>query len=334
MKTEGPTVLQRLPAAVRNKALAAGSGRWLEQLDAVVAELEQRWSIEVGAIFADATEALVAEVKTAHGAVAVLKVLVPHNGRVLDEITALELMEGRACVELLRSDRQLGAMLLERLGRPLVELGIPLPRRLEILASLAARVWRPAGDHGLATGADKARRLMTRTESLWTELDRPCTEAAVAQALAAAERRAAAHRQELAVLVHGDVHQWNALQRTATPKSVGETVGGSGSGPAGFTLVDPDGLVAEPACDLGVLMREDPVELVTGDPMNRARTLAALTGCDVTAIWDWGLAERVATGLTATRIGLQPVGRQMLAAADRIACARLGRPRARRAPLR
>ncbi|MGB5760705.1 MAG: hypothetical protein WBM50_27575, partial [Acidimicrobiales bacterium] len=78
----------------------------------------------------------------------------------------------------------------------------------------------------------------------------------------------------------------------------------------------------EPACDLGVLMREDPVELMAGDPMDRARALATLTGSDVAAIWDWGLAERVATGLTATRIGLQPIGRQMLLAADRIAATR------------
>jgi streptomycin 6-kinase len=37
------------------------------------------------------------------------------------------------------------------------------------------------------------------------------------------------------------------------------------------------------------------------------------------AIWEWGVVERVSTGLVATKIGLQPVGRQMLALADRIA---------------
>ena len=318
------TVLDRLPDRVRNKARTAGAGWWLEQLPAVVADLERRWSISVGAIYADATEALVAEVETADGGAAVLKVLVPHNDRVLDEVTALELMGGRGCVELLRSDRRLGAMLLERLGRPLVELGIPLTRRLEILASLASTVWRPAADSGLPTGADRGRQLMTRIESLWTELDGPCTEAAVSQAMAAAERRIAAHRQELAVLVHGDVHQWNALQRTRSVEPIDEreAADGSGRGPAGFTLVDPDGLVAEPACDLGVLMREDPVELMAGHPMDRARALATLTGSDVAAIWDWGLAERVATGLIATRIGLQPIGRLMLLAADRIAATR------------
>jgi streptomycin 6-kinase len=102
--------------------------------------------------------------------------------------------------------------------------------------------------------------------------------------------------------VHGDVHEWNAL-------ADGE----------GFKLVDPDGLLAEAEYDLGVLMREDPVELLDGDPRERAWWLAARCGLDPTAIWEWGVAERVATGLGLTAIGLQPVAGQMLLAADRVA---------------
>jgi streptomycin 6-kinase len=93
----------------------------------------------------------------------------------------------------------------------------------------------------------------------------------------------------------------------------------AGCGGAGwFKLVDPDGIVAEPEYDLGVLMREDPVELMDGDPWARARWLAARTGTDPVAIWEWGLVERVATGLVLTVAGVQPVARQMLAAADEI----------------
>jgi streptomycin 6-kinase len=63
-------------------------------------------------------------------------------------------------------------------------------------------------------------------------------------------------------------------------------------------------------------MREDPLD---GDLRARARRLAQRTGLDEEAIWEWGVAERVSTGLLATRIGLQPHGRDMLAAADRVA---------------
>jgi streptomycin 6-kinase len=104
------------------------------------------------------------------------------------------------------------------------------------------------------------------------------------------------------VLVHGDIHEWNALR----------------SG-AGFKLVDPDGLLAEAEYDLGVLMREDPLDLRHGDPQDRARWLAARCNCDADAIWEWGVVERVSTGLLCERVDLQPVGRHMLAVADLVA---------------
>jgi streptomycin 6-kinase len=76
---------------------------------------------------------------------------------------------------------------------------------------------------------------------------------------------------------------------------------------------------AEAEYDLGVLMREDPVELLHGDPHRRERWLAARCGLDATAIWQWGVVERVSTGLLCTKIELQPVGREMLATADHVA---------------
>ncbi|MGH7758228.1 MAG: aminoglycoside phosphotransferase family protein [Candidatus Dormibacteria bacterium] len=127
--------------------------------------------------------------------------------------------------------------------------GLPLSRRLEILCATAARIWRPAPGCGLPTGAEKARWLADFIVTLWEELDHPCSEGAVDHVLDAAVRREKAHRSETAVLVHGDVHQLNALQSDG-----------------GFKLVDPDGLLAEAEYDLGVLMRGDPVELLAGDP--------------------------------------------------------------------
>ncbi len=102
--------------------------------------------------------------------------------------------------------------------------------------------------------------------------------------------------------MHGDVHQWNALEASG-----------------GFKLVDPDGLLAQPEYDLGIIMREDPLDILDADPHERARWLAARTGLDATGIWEWGVVERVSTGLLGTKVGLQPVARQMLAVADRVA---------------
>jgi streptomycin 6-kinase len=58
---------------------------------------------------------------------------------------------------------------------------------------------------------------------------------------------------------------------------------------------------------------------MTSDPWQRARWLAARSGLDAAAIWEWGAIERVSTGLLLLRIGLEREGREMLAAADHIA---------------
>jgi streptomycin 6-kinase len=298
-----------VPDVVRGKALLQGQGAWLDALPQLVAEVAGEWALTTGQVMEGGTEALVIAATGADGKQCVLKLLVPRAADlVAEEMTVLRLAGGDGCVQLLRHDAERGALLLERLGPSMAELAVPFAQRLPILCDLAARVWRPARGAGLPTGRAKALALAEQIPARWEECDRPCSEAAIAYALSCAERRAAAHDDDRARLVHGDVHQWNAL-RTRD---------------GGFTLIDPDGLLAEPEYDLGVLMREDPVELMRDGPWSRARWLAARTGCGAVAIWEWGALERVSTGLLAVAIGLQPVGDQMLRAAEAAATASSG----------
>jgi streptomycin 6-kinase len=288
---------------LRSKAEAAGAAGWIGDLPAIIAGLEQDWSITVGRPYDSSTEAFVAQATLADGTPAVLKLMIPRPGdHARREITVLRLTAGEGCARLLRDDVTRGALLLERLGRSLDQFGLPVRARHEILCAAAALLWRPAPGAGLPTGADQGRWLAAYITASWEELGRPCSARAVEYALACAARRVAAHDDERAVLVHGDVHQWNALEAAG-----------------GFKLVDPDGLLAEAEYDLGIIMREDPVELLQGDPRERSRWLARRCGLEETAIWEWGAVERVSTGLLATRIGLQPVGAQMLAAAGQVA---------------
>ena len=194
-----------------------------------------------------------------------------------------------------------GALLMERLGRPMYELGLPLSRRLEILCATAARIWRPAPDCGLPTGAEKARWLADFIVMLWEELDHPCSEKAIDNALACARRR-----EDGAPRRQGRVGARRCAPIECPPSD------------GGFKLVDPDGLLAEAEYDLGVLMRGDPVELLAGDPFDRARWLAARTGLDPVATWEWGVIERLSTGLLCTQIHLQPLGRDTLRAAEAV----------------
>jgi streptomycin 6-kinase len=292
-----------VPDAVRNKARTAGAEDWLELLPAVLSSLETDWSIVVGRSYAGGSEAFVAEATRADGSPAVLKILVPGVGSdSSNEATVLRMVCGDGCPTLYEYDVERGALLMEQLGRPMFELGLPVSLRLEILCTTAARIWRPALGSGLPTGAEKARWLADFIKKLWEELDHPCSERTVEHALVSARRRELAHRDERAVLVHGDVHQLNALRSDG-----------------GFKLVDPDGLLAEAEYDLGVLMRGDPVELLAGDPLDRARWLAARTGLDPVATWEWGVIERVSTGLLCTQVHMQPLGTETLRTAEAVA---------------
>ena len=262
------------------------------------------WELTVGSAFDEGTEAIVLGVDLADGTPAVLKLLVPRSGDSADlEAEVLRRVDGDGCVRLLRHDRARGALLLERLGPSMHQLEIPFEQRLRALADLARRVWRPVPAGVLPTGAAKAAWLAEHIERLWEELDHPCSEAAVADALACAERRRAAHDDERAVLVHGDIHQWNALR-------AGD----------GWALVDPDGLHAEPEYDLGILMREDPLELLAGDPWDRARLARRAVRLrrrwrSGSGAW-WSGCRR---GCCAPRSSSQPEGRDMLHAADVVA---------------
>jgi predicted secreted protein len=183
-----------VPPVVRAKASVNGASAWLEGLPLLVSALAGEWGFTVGTVYPDATEAYVAGVTLADGTPAVLKLMIPRAGDdAAHEIAVLRLVGGDGCVRLLRDDVERGAMLLERLGPSLYALGLPYARRLEILVDAARRVWRPAPDAGLPTGADKGRWLAGYVATTWEELDRPCSERAVAYALECVARRIEAH---------------------------------------------------------------------------------------------------------------------------------------------
>jgi streptomycin 6-kinase len=295
-----------LNEVVRNKAISVGAAHWIDELPEIVTSLAHDWGVEIGAAFDEGTEAFVAEAEMVDGTAAILKVLIPRGSDVADhEATVLRAVAGEGCPVLYRDDPERGALLMERLGPSMFRLALPYSERLPVLCDAAARIWRPAAGLGLPTGAEKATWLMEFVAATWEEIDRPCAERTIEHALACAQRRLAAHDDERAVLVHGDVQQWNALQADD-----------------GFKLVDPDGLLAEPEYDLGVILREDPDEPLAADPLATAHWMAARSGVDVTAVFEWGVVERVSTGLLATQIDLQPVGRQMLEVADRLSTTR------------
>src|SRR4051812_2299486 len=295
-------VMLDIPDEVWNKVIADGNAAWLDELPSVVESLAQQWSLTIGLTLSGGHAAFVVEATLADGTAAVLKVGVPGTRHKLGrEAVALRLAQGDGCATLLRDDLDCDALLLERLGAAMYDV-VPDPAvRHDLLCDLASRLWRPI-DAGvdLPSGADVAREYAELLPRLWEETGRSCSQAIVDDALGCIERRGRAHDDGRAVLVHGDVHELNALQ----------TADGT------YKLIDPDGLRAEPACDLGTIVRCNPD---LGDDL-RARTqrLADRTGVDATAIWEWGTIHRVVSGLYSRRIGYQPFGDLLLAEADRL----------------
>lgn len=122
---------------------------WLERLPVVVPELEHRWELTLDAPLGgeEPNCSYVAAVLRADGTPAVLKLGMPHM-EAEHEIQGLRFWAGDATVRLLESDKQLGAMLLER-----CQPGTPL-RALEqceqdvVIAGLLRRLWRtPSAPH-------------------------------------------------------------------------------------------------------------------------------------------------------------------------------------------
>ena len=255
---------------------------WLGRLPGLVELLAARWSLKVGPPFPSLSYNYAAPAEGAGGERLVLKVGVPVP-ELLSEAEALRLFGGRGAVRLVDSDARSGALLLERI-EPGTQL-VALCEEDDAAATSAAagvmkKLWRPVpGVHDFPTAADWGeglvrmrehfgggtgpfpRRLVEEAETLYAEL------------LASASEP---------VLTHGDLHHGNVL-----------------AGPGGTWLaIDPKGLVAEPAYEVGALLRNPmPRLLRRPDPVRvTERRIAQLSdelGIERARVRGWGLAQAV-----------------------------------------
>jgi streptomycin 6-kinase len=285
-----------VPALVRQRAMRNGAAgqRWLAELPDRAAALVDRWQLELGRPLGGGTASYVTAATDSAGNACVLKVAMPlamdDEEAFTRSVRVHELAGGRGCAALLAHDESESAMLLERLGPNLHELGLALPRLLEAIARTLRSFWRRATtDVALPTGAQKAAWLARHITTEWDRMGRPCEQRVIDRAVAYCDERAAAFDPSRAVLVHGDAHGWNTLD----------------AGHGSYKLVDPEGLWSEPEHDLSVAMREYNVPLLRGDTARlvreRAEVLAGLCDVDPRAIWEWGFIERVSTGLANLR---------------------------------
>lgn len=299
-----------VPDLVRQSAHARGEVglRWLESLTGVVAELADRWKLDVGPSLPGGTTGFVAAAHDADRGECVIKVsmTLDSDGAAAFRraVASHRLAAGHGCARLIRHDEELSAMLLERLGPNLAQLGLSIDEILLVVATTLRSFWRPVDDSAdLVSGAEKAAQLAVAIVRLWDDLGHPCSRRVVDRALGYCDERIDAFDPAGSVLVHGDAHGWNTLRAAES----------------GYKFVDPEGLRSEPAHDLAALMREYNEPLVGGDARRLLRERAELLGswCDADpeAIWQWGFIERVWTGLCNLR-DFESTGSEFLVVAE------------------
>jgi len=285
-----------VPDLVRQRAMAYGDlgRRWLDELPLVVATLAERWELQIGDAFQGGTAAFVTSATEGSGRACALKVAMPPE---IDPIESFrrsvlvhQLAAGRGCAELIRFDDSIPAMLLERLGPNLDDLGMSVSQILKAVTATLCSFWQPLDeDCDLPSGPEKATWLVDFITTTWDELGRPSDRTVIEQAVRYCDERATAYDPSRAVLVHGDAHGWNTLD----------------AGGGTFKFVDPEGLRSERAHDLSVPMREYNQPLLIGDTprlvRERAELLASWCGIDPQPVWQWGFIERVSTGLANLR---------------------------------
>jgi streptomycin 6-kinase len=310
---QGPVI--EVPALIRQRAMQSGERgqRWLAELPDLIAELARQWSVILGPMLPGGNAALVIWARTAGGGDAVLEVAIP-DPSFADQVRTIAAARGRGYVGLLAHDLSRHAMLQEALGPAMAGLGLSPERAIALLCRTLTQAWtvpRPEGAT-VAVEQEKAAQLGRMVTRLWDALGRPCSQRVVALALRFARRRAAAFDLGRCVVVHGDPHPGNALRVRASRAGA----------ESGFVFVDPDGFLADPTYDLGVVLRDWCPQLLAGDSSAVARRccrlLAAETGLDETAIWEWGFLERVSTGLYLRSLGATDLARPFLDTAERL----------------
>jgi streptomycin 6-kinase len=255
---------------------------WLSRLPGLVERCAARWSLTVGPPFPALSYNYAAQAEGARGERLVLKVGVPVT-ELRSEVEALRLFDGRGAARLVDADTVWGALLLERL-EPGTQLVALCEEDDEAATGAAAgvmkRLWRPApAAHDFPTAAGWGRglrrlrehfgggtgpfprRLVEEAESLFAELLASSAEP---------------------VLTHGDLHHGNVLAATRDP----------------WLAIDPKGLVAEAAYEVGALLRNPLPQLLRWPQPVRVteRRIAQLSeelGFDRARVRGWGLAQAV-----------------------------------------
>lgn len=233
----------------------------------------------------------------------------------------LQKADGHGYVRLLEQDLPNNALLVEQGGNSLFKNNPEVDVQLRTGAGLLNEAWLDAnmakdGRTPIQT-SNKAVRLGEDVTAQYDELlaktGRPSVtdKAMELTQTYAGELSKTYYNHHQLVIAHGDPHTANTIE---APKGRN----------TGYVFIDPDGLYAPKAYDLGVLVRSWNIPLSqTSRPADESRKhcriVAEECAVDEEDVWKWGFLERVSTGLYLnTHLGEQ-YGNPFLRTAEAIA---------------
>jgi streptomycin 6-kinase len=202
-----------LPKGLRWLRASEPGRSWLASLPPLVEECVARWSLRVGAPFADSYVSLVLPGKMPEGADVILKIQFPHRESE-HEAAALVEWDGDGAVRLLAHDSERHALLIERCspGTHLSEAsGVDA---LGVLIGLLPRLWQPVSEPFASLG-EEASRWAEGLPRQWERAGRPFEKRLVDAAVDILATLGESPHER--VLLHQDLHADNVLRAQREP---------------------------------------------------------------------------------------------------------------------
>jgi streptomycin 6-kinase len=206
---------------------------WLPRLPGILNQCRLKWGLSEGVPSPSMSLNYLEFATTASGEPVALKVGVP-NDELYTEMEALQLYNGRRAVRLLGVDRELGALLLQRLrpGTMLWQLGDNI-QETRIAASIMHDLHvPPPAAHSMPAFGRWVKRAFRLTRTEWDP-----GEQMPRDLIDRAERAfdEIEHKAAHTVVLHGDLHHENILYDERS----------------GWTAIDPKGAIGPPILEVG-----------------------------------------------------------------------------------
>ncbi|ANS79758.1 putative kinase [Serinicoccus hydrothermalis] len=231
------------------------------------------------------------------------------------QVRVMAAADGRGYCRVLDHAEEIGSALLERLGPSLARTVPDGLAQVEVLVGLLEPAWElplsVAHDEQLG---EKASQLLAIVETEVAEGGWVDGHTRAFDHAATLARDLVADPSTDRVVVHGDAHSLNVLQRPGS----------------GYAFIDPDGFLCEREYDAGVALRDLMAELealARTEPAAAVRAwhraqvdrVGARLRLEADRVDAWAFVERVCTGVWLHRLGYLDEGERWLGSADLLA---------------